>query len=131
MKVEKAEDIQEKIDEILLVLNSEMDHIINARILCMRSYDSRANAYARIWSLPKIWRVALEINPFYVIEVLSHNFDHLDEEEQAKILIHELLHIPKRFSGGLVPHNSRGIKINNRTVNKIYKTYEEKKLRKN
>ena len=124
MDVAKADDIQEKIDHILSIL--ELNHIINARILCMRSFKAKANAYARIWSLPKIWRAALEINPFYVIEVLSENFDHLGDEEQVKILIHELLHIPKKFSGGLVPHNSRGIKINSRTVNKYYNLYLEK-----
>lgn len=129
MKVEKAGDIQEKIDHILDIL--ELQHIINARILCMRSFEAKARAYARIWSLPKIWRTALEINPFYIIEVLSENFDHLPQEEQIKILIHELLHIPKKFSGGLVPHNSRGIRIDNRTVNKFYKAYLEKLEKKN
>jgi len=126
MDVEKAEDIQNRIDKILSVLDIEMKHVINARIICMRSYNAKANAYARIWSLPKIWRVALDINPFYVIEVLSHYFDKLDEERKIKVLIHELLHIPKKFSGGLVPHNSRGIKINDKTVNKIYKIYKSK-----
>lgn len=129
MKVEKAGDIQEKIDHILDIL--ELQHIINARILCMRSFEAKARAYARIWSLPKIWRTALEINPFYIIEVLSENFDHLSQEDQVKILIHELLHIPKKFSGGLVPHNSRGIKIDNRTVNKFYEVYLEKLNQKN
>ena len=124
MDVERADDVQEMIEHILDTL--ELRHIIDARLICMRSYKSNANAYARIWSLPKIWRTALEINPFYIIEVLSENFDHLPEEEKIKILIHELLHIPKRFSGGLVPHNSRGIKINNRTVNKYFEEYKKK-----
>ncbi len=124
MDVEKAEDVQEKIDHLLSIL--DLNHIINARILCMRSHKAKANAYARIWSLPKIWRTALEINPFYVIEVLSQHYDPLDEEEQVKVLIHELLHIPKKFSGGLVPHNNRGRKINSRTVNSIYESYKKK-----
>ncbi|MFA5049950.1 MAG: putative metallopeptidase [Candidatus Micrarchaeia archaeon] len=124
MEIEKAPDIQEKIEKILSVL--EFDHIIDARILSMRSTGAKANAYARIWALPKIWRTALDINPFYVIEVLSENFDHLSEEEKIKILIHELLHIPKKFSGGLVPHNSRGIKINSKTVNKVFEIYQKR-----
>ncbi|MBN2478423.1 metallopeptidase [Candidatus Micrarchaeota archaeon] len=129
MDVEKAGDIQEMVEHILEILS--MEHIIDARIICMRSYGAKANAYARIWSLPKIWRVAMEINPFYVIEVLSENFDHLSEEEKKKIIIHELLHIPKRFTGGLVPHNSRGIKINSSTVNKIYQEYIKRFNQKN
>jgi predicted metallopeptidase len=124
MKVQKAEDIQQMLDQILNIL--ELNHIINARIICMRSFDAKARAYARIWSLPMIWREAMEINPFYIIEVLSENFDSLSEEEKVKILIHELLHIPKKFSGGLVPHNSRGIKINSRTVNQVYELYRKK-----
>ncbi|MDD5023372.1 MAG: putative metallopeptidase [Candidatus ainarchaeum sp.] len=126
MDVGKAEDIQLRIDGILSVLGNEFDHVINARIISMRSKNSKARAYARIWSLPKIWRVALEINPFYVIEVLSENFDNLSEDKKIKVLIHELLHIPKGFSGGLVPHNSRGIKINSKTVDKVYEIYKNR-----
>ena len=77
MKVEKAPDVQEKLEKIVDAL--EMRHIISARIICMRSYGAKANAYARIWNLPSIWREALEINPFYVIEVLSQHYDPLDE----------------------------------------------------
>lgn len=121
MKVERAPDIERKLNHIIDTL--DMHHIINARILCMRSFGSKGNAYARIWALPKIWQVALEINPFYVIEVLSEKFDHLPDEKKTRILIHELLHIPKRFSGGLVPHINRGGRINERTVNEIYAIY--------
>ena len=124
MEVEKASDVQDKIEEIISIL--EFDHIIDARIICMRSHNAKANAYARIWSLPSIWRKALEISPFYVIEVLSQHYDPLDEVEKTKTLIHELLHIPKKFSGGLVPHNNRGVCIDNREVERLYKSYVEK-----
>ena len=126
MEVEKAEDIQYKIEQILE--KTDMGHIISSRIICMRSREAKAHAYARIWSLPKIWRVALDIQPFYIIEVLSENFDPLDEEEQIKVLIHELLHIPARFSGGLRPHKYRGGSIDKKTVNKIYKQYKENSI---
>lgn len=127
MKVEKATDVQDKIEEIIRAL--EFDHIIDARIICMRSYGAKARAYARIWSLPSIWRTALEISPFYVIEVLSQHYDPLDEIEKTKTLIHELLHIPKKFSGGLVPHNNRGQCIDEKEVNRLYKVYSEKELK--
>ena len=124
MKVEKAPDIQEKLENIVDAL--ELRHIISARIICMRSRGAKANAYARIWSLPSIWREALEINPFYVIEVLSEHFDPLDEEEKTKTIIHELLHIPQKFSGGLVPHLCAGKRINKKAVDKIYEKLKEK-----
>lgn len=121
MRSEKAPDVQILVDE--LIAKTSLKHAIAPRIICMRSFGARANAYARIWSLPAIWREALGISPFYVIEVLSENFDPLPEERKRKVLIHELLHIPKRFSGGLVPHVCAGKRIDARTVEKIYKEY--------
>lgn len=121
MEVENAPDIQEKIDHILDVL--EMRHIIGARIICMRSSGAKANAYARIWNLPKIWQKALEINPFYVIEVVSEHFDKLGEERKIQVLIHELMHIPRKFSGGLVPHKHNGGRIDKKAVEKAYQEY--------
>lgn len=126
MNVENALDIQQKVESILDVL--DMRHIIGARIICMRSKNSKANAYARIWSLPAIWRKALELNPFYILEVLSEKFDSLNEEEKTKVLIHELMHIPKKFSGGLVPHINRGVKINRENIEKIYSDYKKRVL---
>lgn len=121
MESERALDVQFMLDELLDRL--QMEHVINSRIICMRSRKAQVRAYARIWSLPQIWRNALEINPFYVIEVVSEHYDKLDEEEKKKVLIHELLHIPKKFTGGLVPHKNRGRKIDDRLVNEIYKKY--------
>jgi len=46
----------------------------------------------------------------------------LDEEEKEKVIIHELMHIPKKFSGGFVPHRGR---INRRRVEKMHRTYRE------
>jgi len=125
MEVERAPDIQMRIDEILATLS--WNHVINARIICMRSRKAQARAYARIWSLPSIWQKALEINPFYVIEVLTEKFDKLSYEEQTKVLIHELMHVPKGFTGGLVPHNNRGTKIDHCNVKKIYDEYKLKR----
>ena len=121
MKSERAYDVQLMLDELLERL--QMKHVIGPRLICMRSYGAQANAYARIWSLPEIWRNALEINPFYIIEVVSEEYDKLPEEEKKKILIHELLHIPKKFTGGLVPHKNRGRRIDDKLVEEIYQKY--------
>ena len=121
MESERAPDIQFMLEEILERL--QLEHVINSRIICMRSRGAKVNAYARIWSLPAIWRNALEINPFYIIEVVSEEYDHLPEEEKKKILIHELIHIPKKFTGGLVPHKNRGRRIDDRFVDELYSRY--------
>lgn len=121
MDVENAPDILEKIEHLLDVL--EMRHIIGARIICMRSTGAKANAYARIWNLPKIWQKALEVNPFYVIEVVSEHYDKLSDERKIQVLIHELMHIPRKFSGGLVPHKHNGGRIDRKAVEKVYQEY--------
>ncbi|MCX8197450.1 MAG: putative metallopeptidase [Candidatus Micrarchaeota archaeon] len=125
-----AEDVQKKLEDILAVFsrseNNELAHINQFRIICMRTEGSKANAYARIWNLPKIWQVALSVGAFYIIEVVSPHYDKLPEEEKTKVLIHELLHIPKNFSGALRPHNGR-IKIDRRNVERLYKIYCKQK----
>ena len=124
MRVEFAWDVKAKIRKIVEVL--EMKHIDVRRIFCMRSYGAQTDANARIWSLPKIWQKALGIKPHYVIEVVHEKFDKMSEEEQIKTLIHELLHIPKGFTGGLRPHKYFGQRIDGRRVNQLYKAYIKK-----
>jgi len=124
MKFNRAYDIQVKVNRILYVLN--FPHIERKRIVCMRSWGSKSRAIARIWNMPRIWQQALGIKSHYVIEVISEKFDKLPEEEQEKTLIHEIMHIPKTFSGALVPHTCFGKRIDNKSVEKIYKEYKKK-----
>ncbi len=124
MDVEPAKDVEEKVTDIISVLS--YGHINEFRIICMRSKNCTANAYARIWNLPDIWQKALNVGTFYIIEVLSEHYDKLGEEEKEQVLIHELLHIPKTFSGALRPHGGK-IKINKATVKKLHRIYREKK----
>ncbi|MDO8639555.1 MAG: putative metallopeptidase [bacterium] len=118
----KAEDIEESIKEILETLN--FDHVDTKRLHCFRSHGSKARAYARTWTFPKIFQIALKIKPVYAIEVISKYFDKLDEDNKKKVLIHELLHIPKNFSGALLPHRSRGRSIGKQT-NELFKEYKK------
>lgn len=117
----EAKEIRQKIKKITKVL--DLAYIDSTRIFCYRTHGSKSRSYARIWSFPKIFQSALKIKPAYVIEVLSKHFDKLDEDEQHKVLIHELLHIPKNFSGALLPHRSRGRHLGS-LVNKLFKEYK-------
>lgn len=126
MDFEKAADVEAMAREIIPYIG--LPHINEHRLLFMRSRGSSARAYARIWAMPRIWQEALEIKAYYVIEVLSEHFDSLPYEEKQKVIIHELLHIPKTFSGALVPHTCFGHKINEKRVNEIYRKMLEKKM---
>jgi len=115
-------EIHKRIKEILKKV--DLPHVKVERIVCFRSTGSRARARARIWSLPRIWQKALGVKPHYCIEILTEKFDSLPYNEQTKVLIHELLHIPKTFSGALLNHRSRGRRLDRRVVEKIYKEYK-------
>lgn len=102
----------------------EFVHIPKERIFCFRTEGSKARAYARTWAFPKIFQRVLEIEPAYVIEVISKYYDRENHEGQTRILIHELLHIPKNFSGSLLPHRHG----RNSTRNEVERLYKQIKL---
>lgn len=102
---EKANDINKRVEK-LIKLASLSYNIQN--ITTLRSYSSKARAYARIWGLSKVWQLSLNIPPHYIIEVLSEKFDSLPDEKKDEVLLHELAHIPGNFSGSLLPHIRRG-----------------------
>ena len=118
-----ATDIKKEIADI--VTHLDLPHINLERIYCYRTKGSKTRAYARTWSFPKIFQQALSVEPAYVIEVLSQHYDKLDNDKKKKVLIHELLHIPKNFSGALLPHHSRGRSINS-LANQLFKEYKKK-----
>ena len=116
-----AHDIHSRMRRIVRALG--LDYISPARIRCVRVSGSRANALARIWGLPPIFQDALRLRPHYVIEFMVPAFDRLSRREQDRVLIHELLHIPRTFSGGIRPERSPSLSINNRTVERYYRQY--------
>ncbi|HIH19567.1 TPA: metallopeptidase [Candidatus Micrarchaeota archaeon] len=124
MDVEMAPDVEKMVSDIVDTLS--YGHINEFRIICMRSRNATASAYARIWNLPDIWQKALGVGTFYIIEVLTQHYDPLQQEKKEKVLIHELLHIPKTFSGALRPHGGK-VKINEQMVGKLHKLYKERK----
>lgn len=118
--MEWKEDKQLKIHVARLSKTLQLTHVNVERIYCFRTVGSTSRAYARIWSFPKVFQQALSIEPAYVIEVLSERFDKLSSENKMKVLIHELLHIPKNFSGSLLPHRY-GKKRIDREVERLFK----------
>ena len=122
MDWQESPDIKREIRNILSVI--ELPHIKPSRIFCYRTEGSTSRSYARIWSFPKIFQTALTIEPAYVIEVLAKHFDKLDPDSKKKVLIHELLHIPKNFSGALLPHRSRGRHLG-KEVNRLFGQYKK------
>lgn len=104
-----------------LISEIEFTHVPKHRIFCFRTDGSKSRAYARIWAFPKIFQTVLEIEPAYVIEVINKYYNKLPYEEQTKVLIHELLHIPKNFSGSLLPHRHSSGRSISREVERIYR----------
>jgi len=121
MKYELAPEIKKTIE--VLVLELKFTHIDVKRIHCIRSLDAKTRAYARIWGMAKLFFEVAGIQPNYIIEVVSKRFDKLSERDKIKTLIHELMHIPKTFSGALLSHRGRYHQINDREVERILKTH--------
>ena len=116
-----APDIEKEARIIVRILG--WDHVDLANVGFLRSVGSTANyTIARCHGLGNAMRIGMQRKKsFYVIEVIAERFDHLPRDERIKIIIHELMHIPKNFGGGFIHHN----KVNEKTVNKIYKKYCE------
>ncbi len=114
-----APEINTEISRIVVVLG--FSFIKSENIVAFRSYGSKSRAVARIWSLPRIWQIALNAEAHYCIEVISERFDRLSGGDQEKVLIHELLHVPKNFSGALLPHRQRSKRIDRKTVDNWHK----------
>jgi predicted metallopeptidase len=124
---EKAPDVQRDVAEILKVL--DLPYIKGSMIFCYRTNGSKSRSYARIWSFPKIFQDALGLEPAYVIEVLSRYYDKLDPQERIKVLIHELLHIPRNFSGALVPHITQSRHLH-KAADMLFAEYRRKVINK-
>jgi predicted metallopeptidase len=123
MRYEFAPDIQKIAEEISRML---FPHVRMSRVMCFRSYGtSSRRTIARCHALGKLMQKAMGVQAFYALEFLSERFDKLDQEEQVKTILHELMHIPKTFGGGFKHHNF----VTERNVNKYYKEYTRRKQR--
>ncbi len=121
MRYEFAPDLQVIAEEVSRTL---FPHIKIEKIKCIRSYGSSTrNTLARCHALGKVMQKAIGISAFYALEFLSEKFDKLDKEEQLKVIIHELMHIPNTFGGGFKHHNY----VTEKNVNLVYKEFKRRK----
>jgi len=117
MKYEFAEDLQKEAARIALLL---FPHVKIESVRCFRSYGtSSRGTIARCHTVGKLLQKALGIRGFYVLEFLSERFDKLPDSEKIKVIIHELMHIPKTFGGGFKHHNF----VTEDNVNVFYERY--------
>ena len=103
MRYEPAPDVERIAKKIAESI--EMDWLDFSRIHFLRTYGSKSRAIARVSGLPKVFQIALNTKAHYVVEVIAERFDRLSEAEKEKIIIHELLHIPKSMGGGYRHHD--------------------------
>ncbi len=117
MRYEYSPELQKLAEEISKKL---FPHIKLEHVKCYKSYGtSSKRTIARCHALGKLMQKALGIKAFYILEFLAERFDKLDKEEQIKVVIHELMHIPKSFGGGFKHHDF----VCEKNINKFYKLY--------
>jgi len=98
-------ELKNFLDDVVKTI-PEFSHIDSERVhLIFSNSNSRALAYCH--EMSSRIQFALNLKPNYVIELLEKNWGRLAPEEKAKVIIHELYHIPKTFSGYLRQHNRR------------------------
>ena len=123
MKYEFSPDLQSKAEEISKLL---FPHIVINRVRCFRSYGtSSRGTIARCHALGKLMQKAIGIKAIYALEFLSERFDKLSYKDQIKVIIHELMHIPKTFGGGFKHHNH----VTEKNVDLFYERFESLKLK--
>jgi len=120
MQYKLAPDVKKQIN--LLIKNLDFKYIKAKNVHCIRSFDAKTRAIARIWGMAKIFHEVVGIEPNYIIEVNAKRFDKMSDRDKIKTLIHELMHIPKTFSGALLSHRGRYHRINDWEVEKILKS---------
>ena len=116
-----ASDLHEKAVEISKLM---FPHVDVSRIKCFRSTGSSTKGtIARCHGMAKIMQLTAEIKPHYAIEFISERFDRMSQEDQVKVIIHELMHIPFNFGGGFKHHNY----VTEGNVNQMYRNYIKEK----
>jgi predicted metallopeptidase len=121
MKYKVDNEIQSIANDIIRKLN--FFYIDINKLVCIRSIGSKSRRIiARIHGLPKIMQVAMNDKALYVIEIISENFDNLEQDDKTKTIIHELMHIPKCFGGGFRNHRNF---VTRKSVERAFEEYRK------
>ncbi|MBU3912635.1 MAG: metallopeptidase [Nanoarchaeota archaeon] len=118
IKYQEAGDIREEAERIVGKLGWNHVQLENVGFLRSNGSSSR-RTIARCHALSVPLQLGLNRKAFYTIEVISERFDKLSEEERIKVIIHELMHIPKSFGGGFIHHD----KVCERSINQLFQRY--------
>jgi predicted metallopeptidase len=102
-----------------IIQKLELNYINSDQIKCVVSYNSSSKRIiARLHPSLRVFTYAFESKPLYIIELINEKFKKLSEKEQLKVLIHELMHIPKTFSGAVRDHSKMGKMSSNGKMSK-------------
>ncbi len=119
MRYDPAPDLQEQTEKIA---KSLFPHVKLDRMKCFRSYGtSSRNTVARCHTIGKLMQKAIGVQAHYAIEFITENFENLPEQEKTKVIIHELMHIPKTFGGGFKHHDY----VCTKNINQFYKQWKQ------
>jgi predicted metallopeptidase len=136
LKYEQSPENEAIVKDIINKLG--LDYINPEQVKCVMSFKSASKrTLARLHPSFIIFSYAFDSKPLYIIELISENFNQLNEKEKLKVLIHELMHIPMKFSGearhhgnlGNIAHNgkmSKYINANCKTIDKLFNEYCQK-----
>ena|SRR3989338_1490917 len=113
---------QELQNKTLEIARKLFPHINIERVKCFRSYGSSSrNTIARCHTIGKLMQLTIGVKAHYGIEFISENFDKLPEHDKTKVIIHELMHIPKTFGGGFKHHDY----VCDKNINILYNKLNE------
>ncbi|MBW6442412.1 hypothetical protein K0A97_01355 [Patescibacteria group bacterium] len=122
MRYEFAPDLQSIMEDVSKAI---FPKVRIDRVRCFRSYGSSSKmTIARCHTIGKLIQKAMNVPPFYALEFISERFDKLDKEEQLKIIIHEIMHIPMSFGGGFRHHDH----VCERNIQQKYRLYKKHQL---
>lgn len=126
MKYEYSESLQVLAEDVSRRL---FPHIETSRIKCFRSYGDSSNLIARCYALGELMQKAMDCKSFYVLEFLGDKFNEMSTEEKVKVVIHQLLHVPKSPGKEFNRHDI----VTDENVEKAYEDYlkcrkEDKKI---
>lgn len=125
IKYQQAPDVKSIAEEIVYSL--DWDHIFLEHVAFIRSFGSTSRrTIARCHALGKAMQIGMgRKKGFYLIEVISEKYDRLPDDEKMRVIIHELMHIPKSFGGGFIHHD----KVHERSVEQVFQHFLNLKRR--